>query len=153
MLAIKLRRIGKKHQASFRIIVSEKRSKIDGRYVDNIGWLNPGNKEFDIKKEKAQYWMKNGAQPTDTVYNLFVKAGIVEGPKRSVHKKKKVKEGASEAPKAAGENAKVEESPEAEKPEEAKQPEEKEEVKQPEEKTEEPQEVKEEAEKPKEENE
>ncbi len=93
MLAIKLRRIGKKHQAAFRIIVSEKRSKVDGRYTDNIGWLNPNSKEFNIKKEKAQYWLKNGAQPTDTVYNLFIKAGIIEGRKKSVHKKKKVKKG------------------------------------------------------------
>jgi small subunit ribosomal protein S16 len=89
MLAIKLRRIGKKHQAAFRVIVSEKRSKIDGRYVDNIGWLNPKSKEFDVKKEKAEYWIKNGAVPTDTVHNLFVKAGILQGPKINVHKKKK----------------------------------------------------------------
>lgn len=96
MLAIKLRRIGKKHQASFRIIVSEKRSKVDGRYVDNIGWLNPNNKEFDVKKEKALHWLKNGAQPTDTVHNLFVRAGVIEGLKISVHKKKKIKEGSAE---------------------------------------------------------
>jgi small subunit ribosomal protein S16 len=109
MLAIKLRRIGKKHQAAFRVIVSEKRSKVDGRYVDNIGWLNPKTKEFDIKKEKAQHWIKNGAQPTDTVHNLFVKAGVIEGPKISVHKKKKsdgktpekkVEAAGTEAPKA-----------------------------------------------------
>lgn len=95
MLAIKLRRIGKKHQASFRIIVSEKRSRVDGRYVDNIGWLNPNNKEFDVKKEKALHWLKNGAQPTDTVHNLFIRAGVIEGPKISVHKKKKIKEGSA----------------------------------------------------------
>jgi small subunit ribosomal protein S16 len=118
MLAIKLRRIGKKHQAAFRVIVSEKRSKIDGRYVDNIGWLNPKTKEFDVKKEKAEYWIKNGAVPTDTVHNLFVKAGVLEGPKISVHKKKK---GGAEEP------AKIEVS--AEKPAEAVAEEKKEEVK------------------------
>lgn len=86
MLAIKLKRIGKKHQASFRIIVSEKRSKVGGRYVEDLGWLNPKTKEFNIKKERVGYWLKNGVQPTDTVYNLLVKSGVIGGPKRPVHK-------------------------------------------------------------------
>jgi len=90
MLAIKLKRIGKKHQASFRIIISEKRSKVGGRYVEDLGWLNPKTKEFNIKKERVGYWLKNGVQPTDTVYNLLVKSGVIGGPKRPVHKKKKV---------------------------------------------------------------
>ena len=118
MLAIKLRRIGKKHQASFRIVVIEKRSKVDGRYTDNIGWLNPNNKEFNIKKEKALHWLKNGAQPTDTVHNLFIKAGVIEGKKISVHKKKKVKEGKAEAEKV---NEKVKEAEPKEKKEEKKE--------------------------------
>jgi small subunit ribosomal protein S16 len=117
MLAIKLRRIGKKHQAAFRIIVSEKRSKIDGRYVDNIGWLNPKTKEFDIKKEKAEYWIKSGACPTNTVHNLFIKAGVIQGPKISVHKKKK---GGNEEP--AKTEAKAEIKEEGEKPAEAAAP-------------------------------
>ncbi len=90
MLAIKLKRIGKKHQASFRVIVAEKRSKMQGRYVEDLGWLNPRSKEFNIKKERALYWLKNGAQPTDTVYNLLIKSKIMSGLKRPVHKKKKV---------------------------------------------------------------
>ena len=89
MLAIKLKRIGKKHQASFRIIVSEKRSKIDGRYVEDLGWLNPRSDELNVNKERAEYWLKNGAQPTDTVYNLLVKIGLIKGPKRAVHAKSK----------------------------------------------------------------
>lgn len=93
MLTIKLKRIGKKHQASFRIIVAEKRSKFDGRYVEDIGWLNPRIDEFNIKKERVEYWLKNGAQPTDTVYNLLIKAKILKGPKRPVHKKKKSETG------------------------------------------------------------
>lgn len=90
MLAIKLKRIGKKHQPSYRIVVAEKRSKLNGKYVENIGWLNPKNKQFDIKKERADYWLKIGAQPTDTVHNLLVKSGVVSGQKRPKHRIKKV---------------------------------------------------------------
>lgn len=93
MLAIKLKRIGKKHQASFRIIVAEKRSKLQGRYVEDLGWWNPHVDKFEIKKERAGYWIKTGAQPTDSVFNLLVSAGVTAGPKKPVHKKsKKVEE-------------------------------------------------------------
>lgn len=90
MLAIKLKRIGKKHQPSFRVVVTEKRSKLDGRYVEDLGWLNPANGEAKIEKERAVYWIKNGAQPTETVHNLLVKSKVITGPKIPVHKKKKV---------------------------------------------------------------
>lgn len=93
MLAIKLRRIGKKHQASFRVVVMEKRSKLNGRFVDDLGWLNPHTDKFELNKERARRWLKVGAQPTDTVHNLFVKSGILSGPKIPVHKTpKKTKE-------------------------------------------------------------
>ena len=90
MLSIKLKRIGKKHQPSFRVIVAEKRSKLEGRYVDDLGWLNPRGREFKINKERALHWLSHGAQPTDTVHNLLVKSGVINGPKRPVDKKKKV---------------------------------------------------------------
>jgi small subunit ribosomal protein S16 len=92
MLSIKLRRIGKKHQPSFRIIVAEKRSKLNGRYIEDLGWMNPFSKKFSINKARVTYWLNVGAQPTDSVYNLFVKSGIVVGAKRAVHKNKKAKE-------------------------------------------------------------
>lgn len=86
MLAIKLKRIGKKHQAAFRIVVAEKRSKLGGCNVEDLGYWNPYNKNFDVKKERVEHWMKNGAQPTPSVYNLLVKSGAVKGPKIPVHK-------------------------------------------------------------------
>ena len=91
MLAIKLRRIGKKNQPSYRIVVSEKKSKVLGKFVEDLGWYDPKNKKFNINKERAQYRMKTGCQPTDTVYNFFVKTGVVKGPKRPVHKISKSK--------------------------------------------------------------
>ena len=89
MLTIKLKRIGKKNQASFRMIVTEKRSKLQGRYVEDLGWLNPKSDELNVKKERIEHWLKNGAQPTDTVHNLLVKIGLIKGPKRAVHAKSK----------------------------------------------------------------
>jgi small subunit ribosomal protein S16 len=94
MLAIKFRRVGKKHQASFRLIIAEKRSKLTGRFVDDVGWYNPHTKKFDIKKEKVVYWLGVGAQPTDSVHNLLVRSGIIKGEKIPVHSSKaKNKEG------------------------------------------------------------
>lgn len=71
MLAIKLRRIGKKHQAAYRIVVAEKRSKLQGRYVEDLGWFNPHTDAISVNRERADYWIKNGAQPTERVRNLL----------------------------------------------------------------------------------
>lgn len=86
MLAIKLKRIGKKHQPSYRIVVNEKKSKMSGRFIEDLGWYNPFSKEIKIDKERVNFRLKTGAQPTDTVYNLLVKSGIISGFKRAVHK-------------------------------------------------------------------
>ncbi len=91
MLAIKLQRIGKKHQPSYRLIVQEKRTKLGGTYVEDVGWFNPILKKHEFRRDRIEHWMKIGARPTDTVWNLFVTAGIVSGPKRAVHKKAKQK--------------------------------------------------------------
>jgi len=77
MLAIKLKRTGKKHQASFRIIVSEKRSKVDGRFLEDLGWFNPRTSQFKLNNERTDYWLKNGAQPTVSVRHLFKKNNVL----------------------------------------------------------------------------
>lgn len=89
MLAIKLKRIGKKHQASFRVVVMEKRSKLQGRFIEDLGWANPRTDENKVNAERASYWMKVGAKPTDTAWNLLVKTGVVRGKKIAVHSKSK----------------------------------------------------------------
>lgn len=101
MLAIKLQRIGKKHQASFRFVVGEKRSKLNGRQVEDLGWYNPTSKKHEINKERVLHWMHKGAQATDTVHNLLVTAGVISEKKRSVHKasKKQATGGKAEAEK------------------------------------------------------
>ncbi len=92
MLAIKFKRIGKKHQASFRIIVTEKRYKVFGRFVEDLGWMNPRTGETQVNKERTLYWIKVGAKPTASIHNLLVREGIVEGKKIAVHKKSKKSE-------------------------------------------------------------
>lgn len=101
MLAIKLQRIGKKHQASYRLVVGEKRTKLNGVQLEDLGWYNPKSKTHSVNKERVLFWMGKGAQPTDTVHNLLVTAGVVEGAKRAVHSLPKKDKNA--APAAAAE--------------------------------------------------
>ena len=79
MLAIKLQRIGKKHQPSYRMVVAEKRSKMAAPPVEDLGSYDPRTKATTVKKERVLHWVKLGAQPTVTAHNLFVKQGILAG--------------------------------------------------------------------------
>jgi small subunit ribosomal protein S16 len=75
---IRLRRMGAKHQPSYRIVVADSRSPRDGRYIDQVGFYNPLTNPaiIDVNKEKAIDWLRRGAQPTDTVAKLFTKFDI-----------------------------------------------------------------------------
>lgn len=74
MIAIKLKTIGKKHQRSFRIVVQEKRSKLNGRFVEDLGWYNPRTSKFEVNNERARYWIGVGAKPTLTVSQILKKS-------------------------------------------------------------------------------
>lgn len=86
MLALKLRPKGKKHQRTYRVVVMEKRSKLRGKFIDDVGWYNPHNKKAELKKEAIIDWLKKGVQPTDSVHNLLVREKIIHAPKRPKHK-------------------------------------------------------------------
>ncbi|MDE2019007.1 MAG: 30S ribosomal protein S16 [Patescibacteria group bacterium] len=88
MLAIKLQRIGKKHQPSYRLVVAERRSKMAAPPVEDLGSYNPFNKAVTFKKERVAYWLGAGAQPTVTVNNLLAKEGIKNVSKVAVKMKK-----------------------------------------------------------------
>lgn len=77
---IRLKRMGAKKAPFYRIVVADSRSPRDGRFIDQIGTYNPLTTPAEIKidDEAAQKWLNNGAIPTDTVKNLFSKAGIME---------------------------------------------------------------------------
>ena len=81
-MAVKMRltRLGDKRTPFYRIVVADSRVTRDGKYIDLVGTYNPLTNPADIKidVEKANTWIKNGAQPTETVKALLVKAGVVE---------------------------------------------------------------------------
>ena len=81
MLKLRLTRTGTKDKAQYRIIVQEARSKRDGRYVENLGYYNPRTEPSTIvvKLDRVDYWMKNGAQPTDSVASLLRRARVSAG--------------------------------------------------------------------------
>ena len=81
MLKLRLTRTGTKDKAQYRIIVQEARSKRDGRYVENLGYYNPRTEPSTIvvKLDRVDYWMKNGAQPTDSVASLLKRARVSAG--------------------------------------------------------------------------
>ncbi|MGH2667990.1 MAG: 30S ribosomal protein S16 [Candidatus Eiseniibacteriota bacterium] len=75
---IRLRRVGRKGQAYFRIVVADERSPRDGRFVATIGHYNPRTNPADIQvdADEARTWLAKGATPTDTVRSLLKKAGV-----------------------------------------------------------------------------
>ncbi len=79
MVKIRLRRLGAKKAPFYRIVVADSRYPRDGRFIEEIGTYNPLTNPVEIKidGERAQQWIKNGAQPTDTVRALLKKSGVL----------------------------------------------------------------------------
>lgn len=75
---IRLRRMGRKGEAHFRIVVADQESPRDGRFVATLGHYNPKTKPATLKvdAEQAQQWLAKGATPTDTVRSLLKRAGV-----------------------------------------------------------------------------
>ena len=79
MVKIRLRRMGAKKAPFYRVVVADARSPRDGRCIEEIGTYNPltNPATINVDAEKVQTWMKNGAQPTDTVRGLLKNAGVL----------------------------------------------------------------------------
>jgi len=77
---MRLRRVGAKKAPSYRVVVADSRSPRDGRFIEQIGFYNPMTNPAEIKidAEKAQKWLANGAQPTETVRSLLKKTEIIK---------------------------------------------------------------------------
>ncbi len=77
---IRLKRIGAKKNPFYRVVVADSRYPRDGRFIEEIGTYNPlvNPVEVKIDGEKAAQWIKNGAQPTDTVKSLLKKTGVIQ---------------------------------------------------------------------------
>ncbi len=80
MVKIRLRRMGAKKAPFYRIVVADSRYPRDGRFIEEIGYYDPMKepKVIKVDAEKAQQWIKNGAQPTDTVKALLKKSGAID---------------------------------------------------------------------------
>ena len=72
--------MGAKKEPFYRIVATDSRKARDGQYIEQIGYYNPVKDPAEVKIDKniAQKWLSNGAQPTDTVRDLFIKNGIIE---------------------------------------------------------------------------
>lgn len=79
MVKIRLRRMGAKKAPFYRIVVADSRYPRDGRFIEEIGYYNPtvDPTELKVDVDRAQAWIKTGAQPTETVRDLLKKAGAL----------------------------------------------------------------------------
>jgi small subunit ribosomal protein S16 len=80
MVRIRLRRMGLRHQPSYRIVVADKESPRDGRFLEIIGSYNPRTDPFTVqlKEDRVYHWMGVGAQPSESVMKIFKSVGLVE---------------------------------------------------------------------------
>ena len=125
MVSLRLARVGRKGQPSFRIIVVDKQKDPFGKSIEILGKYAPQMtpKLVDIKKERVEYWLSKGAQPTPTVHNILVAQGMISEKKvKTSHttKKRAAKiEAAKPKPEVKKEEPKVEAPAEEAKVEEA----------------------------------
>jgi len=79
MVRIRLRRVGKKKQPSYRVMVADSETAPDARFLESIGFYDPRSEPPTLKidAERARYWLSQGAQPSETVVRLFRKVGIL----------------------------------------------------------------------------
>jgi small subunit ribosomal protein S16 len=116
MLMIRFQRIGRTNDPAFRIVLVEKeRAAKTGRVTEQLGSYNPKTKALSLDGEKVKYWIGKGAQPTDSIHNLLIKEGVIEGKKINVLPKKTVakkeEEAVVEAAPAAAEAPAAEPAP------------------------------------------
>ncbi|WP_288261904.1 30S ribosomal protein S16 [uncultured Prochlorococcus sp.] len=100
MIKLRLKRFGKKKEASFRIVACNSTSRRDGRPLEELGFYNPRTKETRLDTEALRIRLTQGAQPTDVVRTLLEKGGLlekIERPSIAIGKKKLEKEKAAKA--------------------------------------------------------
>ncbi|MBE7030340.1 MAG: 30S ribosomal protein S16 [Ruminococcaceae bacterium] len=80
MVKMRLKRMGAKKAPFYRVVVADSRYPRDGRFIEEVGTYNPmvNPAEINIDAEKANKWLANGAQPTDTVRALLKKSGVIK---------------------------------------------------------------------------
>ena len=78
MVKLRLKRMGNKFNAFYRVVAADARSPRDGRFIEELGYFNPLSNEFKLNKELIIKWLDDGAQPTETVKNLLKQDKIWE---------------------------------------------------------------------------
>jgi len=78
MVRIRFTRMGRKHLPHYRIVVTPNREKRDSKPIEFLGTYSPLSKLMEIKKDRVEYWLSVGAQPSKTVKNLLVKNKIIK---------------------------------------------------------------------------
>lgn len=82
---VRLQRVGKKHDPSFRVVLADsRRAARSGSVKDILGFYNARKNQTMLKGDKIKEWISKGARPSDTVHNLLVKERIIKGPKINV---------------------------------------------------------------------
>jgi len=125
MLKIRLHRVGKKHDPSFRVVLTDsRRAASSGKAIEVLGFYNAQKDQIKLSGDKIKDWITKGAQVSDTVHNLLVREKVIKGPKINVlpsqpKKEEPTKTGAEVAQSVAAE-PKAEEKPVAEPAEAAK---------------------------------
>lgn len=74
MVVIRLKRFGRTHRPSYRVVIMDRRAPRDGRVIEEIGWFDPvapDDRQLEIKIDRADYWLSVGAQPSQTVSTLL----------------------------------------------------------------------------------
>lgn len=100
MLMIRLKRVGRRNQTSFRLVVTEKTAGAHAQPIEFLGSWNPRTKAVTLKRERILHWLSQGAKPSPTVHNLLIAHGVIEGAKIAVHKKVKEEVKTEAAPTA-----------------------------------------------------
>jgi small subunit ribosomal protein S16 len=77
MLVIRFRKIGKKNQKIFQLVLQEKRSRLQGKAIKILGWWNPYLKQGNFDNEKIKFYLQNGAQISDTAKSILKKAKVL----------------------------------------------------------------------------
>lgn len=78
MVKIRLTRMGRHKRAFYRIVATDSRNKVNGGYIELLGHYDPLSNEIKLNEEKILNWLNNGAQPSDTVKNIFKDKGVWE---------------------------------------------------------------------------
>jgi small subunit ribosomal protein S16 len=111
MLRIRLRRVGKKKQPMYRIVVADSRSPRDGAFVESLGYYHPLENPSTIvlDQERAKHWLDHGAQPSDRVWKILAVQGLAEIPPKLQTRialgEQRAKDAAAEKAKAKAEEA------------------------------------------------